>query len=325
MFGDSAEQDLDLYTQIALERPHQVRPVPPSLLPVLSLLLASDGSLQPPPARPQVLGIFIRDVSARPASKPPTGLSSMTPLDSSAASIASSSTSSSSSSSTTPTTTGGTTTPAAGGGRSRSSTLDSTRRLVKSSIPSALRSGMASPRPTTSRSRSSSLLRGTTQPTTATGRPVADFEAAEVALKLEQAAARLTATAGGGAVADDQPPGPLSGPSERAALGQATAAPGELSEDVLDPLYADLPPSPQLTPTIVSAAQDGGGAADELLDEAVSSARAKALRRADEFRERFRKSRKALRKLGVVVEKFRRVDEVEELVRDLVNGRPLRR
>lgn len=227
-------------------------------------------------------------------------MTSFTPLDSSASSSASSTSSSSSS----------TTTTTTSGGRSRSSTLE---RFGKPSafLPSALRSGTSSPR-----SRSGSLLStkgaapAAVEQTTATGNPSTDLAAADVILKLQQAALDKRRDA------DDPVDANAAEPSSLASV------PGEHSEDVLDPLYATLPPSPQLTPALVTAAQDNPA---ELMDEAVSSARAKALRRADEFRGRFDKSRRDLRKLGVVVEKFRRVEEIEDLMRDLVNGRPIRR
>lgn len=243
-----------------------------------------------------MLGIFIRDVSAQAPSRSSTltSLTGLTTLDeSSASSTASSSTTTTS--------------------RSRSSTAESLKAFkpsfsrsptTSSGLGGSTRSGQASP---TMRSRAGSLLRGVaggggSQPTTATGHPGPDLAAANVLLEK--------------ASSSNSPAALTDSPNASSATLPAVQ-PGETSEDVLDPLYANLPLSPQLTPSIVGAAQDSP---NELMDEAISSARAKALRRADEFRGRFDKNCRELAKVGVVVEKFRRVEEVEDVVRAVVRG-----
>lgn len=89
-----------------------------------------------------------------------------------------------------------------------------------------------------------------------------------------------------------------------------------ISEDALDPLLATAPPSPTIPySTIVNP-----DAVDEVVEEAVTSAQAKQLKRAADFRERFYRAQGELSQKGVLVAKFGEVAEIEEQVRSLVFG-----
>ena len=59
---------------------------------------------------------------------------------------------------------------------------------------------------------------------------------------------------------------------------------------------------------------------EEAAEEAMSSARIKALKAAEAFRGRFDKAKKDLEPKGVPVVRFREVGEVEERIRALVFG-----
>ena len=59
---------------------------------------------------------------------------------------------------------------------------------------------------------------------------------------------------------------------------------------------------------------------EEAAEEAMTSARIKALKAADAFRGRFEKAKRELEPKGVVVVRFREVADVEERVRALVFG-----
>lgn len=230
----------------------------------------------------QILGIFIRDVTSGPSRSSTGNTFASSSSTSSASSIRSDRSTPPASPSLAAITTGSVVESSSGPGR--------VHRIASAIRPGFTRSSTTATTP--SRSRSNSLL-APAQALNPTNEPTWD------------------------ALSPNNPPFDLAIANtslERQQQANNESTPPTVSESDLDPVD-NAPPSPKFDAVAVTVP-------DEVVaEEAVSSARAKQLKRAEEFAGRFMKARSELGVKGVVVEKFREASEIEEIVHGLVFGK----
>ncbi|CDZ96663.1 Domain of unknown function DUF2183 [Phaffia rhodozyma] len=322
LFGDSAEQDLDLYASIAFERPHQILAI---IIRDVSVLVPASSTMSSARARSNsTLPSQSSNTSSSSSTHTPDGLSlgssgSSSPTKgtrprSDTADFFSSGTSSSASSV-----------------RGRMSRLTSHVGSVSSSLGPSTSIGTGAfsqavkDKARSTRSRSSSLIgKGQKTPTMTSSTASTSVEQPEgpdmnlVDSKLALGEQTLSSSS-----------------SSSASLSSSSAQPtsqtenaGVYSEDVLDPLYASRPASPQFGASSMTASAPVGASTtldgvftDEPqsldIEEVMSSAMLKQIKQADGFRARFDAARDRLESKGVKVLKFRDVEEIEETLLDL--------